>query len=315
MNNVTYAAHTSTQPLPWIWFFVILAILLFFCALCFLQFFNCLSRSRMVTDTPHSKLRSAAQGFVKVQGVVNSLFTDAVLIAPLTKKQCCWYRYTIEQEITTYDNKGNRQTEWQTIEEGHSADLFHMKDETGDCVVFPVGADVTTTANETWYTGGFLSTSFSGMFNFVPGGGQYRYSEHRLEPGQNTIILGFFETRDAKENPAMEHQDAIQNDPQKLEALQKKHSFLAKAGINFLAFQKQKMDVAGDQWQKFSADKNQINLLSNHLLQKRPFIISDLDLKKLVAHYRWSTLGFGMGFIALGIGAIVLTFFKMTGKI
>lgn len=315
MHIAVYTHAHTYQSLPWFWFFVTLIILLIVCALCFMKFFDSLEQSRIVTDTPQSKLRSAAQGFVRVQGIVNPLFEEALLKSPLKQKQCCWYRYSIEQEITSYDDKGNPKKEWQTIEEGHSTDLFSLKDDTGECVVFPVGADVVTAANETWYSGGFVTTIFSSNFSFIPGNGRYRYTEHRLEPGQNTIALGFFQTRDAKDNPVLEHQNALQNDPEKLDALKKKHSFLAKADINFLDFHSKLLSNTSHEWEKFAENKSSINLLSNYLLQDRPFIVSDLALEKLVAHYRWQVLGFGFGFIVSGVIAIALTFLKITGKI
>ena len=51
-----------------------------------------LARKRLIEDTPTSRIRSAPQGFVELAGVAG-VFEGEPIIAPLTQRPCCWYRY------------------------------------------------------------------------------------------------------------------------------------------------------------------------------------------------------------------------------
>ncbi|OGT44404.1 MAG: hypothetical protein A3F13_01850 [Gammaproteobacteria bacterium RIFCSPHIGHO2_12_FULL_40_19] len=319
----TVQTATASNHISLFWFFVILASLVGLVYFCFIQFFKYLNSSRLVTHTPHSKLRSAAQGFVKVKGIVNALFDDALLKSPLTQTPCCWYRYTIEKEIHMRDEKGNDTTEWEIVDQGQSSDLFHLKDETGECVIFPVEADVTTTAHKKWYQFGLISNELNPSNGLLEKLGslisktqRYRYEEHCLEPGQETIVLGFFRSCDATEDPISNYKKETHAlSGEKAAKIKKKYPHLSFGGLNFLDQLTQTCDDISGQWKRFSEQKSTINLISSDQLENRPFIISDLDLKKLVAHYRWYVFGFGAGFIVSGVIAIVLIALKLAGKV
>ena len=47
-------------------------------------------------DTPTSKIRSAAQGYVELSGH-GELMEGPKIIAPLTSKYCTWYSYKVEE--------------------------------------------------------------------------------------------------------------------------------------------------------------------------------------------------------------------------
>ena len=54
-------------------------------------------RARAVADTPTSRIASAHQGYVELHGVARSDQPEPMR-APLTKRPCVWYRYTIERK-------------------------------------------------------------------------------------------------------------------------------------------------------------------------------------------------------------------------
>ena len=175
------------------WLFFALAALLSAAALYFS--FRYLSRARIIEDTPTARIRSAQQGYVELAGKVQPLQGQAVK-APLSDSVCCWYRYKIEK-------RGNKN--WRTLESDTSKVAFLLRDDTGDCLIEPSGAEVTATEHNTWYgssrkpvtgtspskaafrLGGFLNLDLSL-------GGRYRYSEELIRPGDQLYAIGAFST-------------------------------------------------------------------------------------------------------------------------
>lgn len=153
-----------------------------------------LHRARLIEDTPTSRLRSAAQGYVELEGHVR-LLDGPPIIAPLSGSRCCWWNYKVEEKRSTQRN-GRRETRWVTIDQGTSDGLFLLDDGTGECVVDPEGAKVIPSQKWTWYGsgrrptigpkagGGFLRSMF----------GNYRYSEQILEISTQVYVLGRFHT-------------------------------------------------------------------------------------------------------------------------
>src|SRR5690554_6778645 len=70
------------------------------------------SRIRHLLDTPTSRIRSAAQGYVELVGVLRSGPVEN-LSAPLTGEPCLWWRYRIEE----YRSNGKRSS-WSLVERG-----------------------------------------------------------------------------------------------------------------------------------------------------------------------------------------------------
>ena len=77
----------------------------------FLQRF---SQARHLLDTPTSKIRSAAQGYVESCRVLRDS-ADPQLPGPLTHTPCLWWRYKIEE----YTSNGKKRS-WRTLENASS---------------------------------------------------------------------------------------------------------------------------------------------------------------------------------------------------
>lgn len=153
-------------------------------------------RARIVEDVPTSRVRSASQGYVELQGEAK-LMPGPPNISPLTSTNCCWWTYRIEQRVIKRRN-GRRETSWKTISNGTSEEPFLLVDDTGNCVVDPWGADVMTVSGDRWY--GALRRPTKNMRR-ARHRGAYRYSEKRLEIGDPIYAIGAFRTeRDNVEN-------------------------------------------------------------------------------------------------------------------
>ncbi|MEJ2760067.1 MAG: GIDE domain-containing protein [Gammaproteobacteria bacterium] len=147
-------------------------------------------RKSIIEDTPTSKIRSAAQGYVELVGR-GKLMEGPPIVAPLTGTVCTWFSYRIEERRRTGKN-----TNWVTVEKGVSDDLFLIQDETGACVIDPEGASVTPHANDVWYGSSQqpMTGPRAGGGGWISFGGRYRYQEERLHPEESLFAIGLFKT-------------------------------------------------------------------------------------------------------------------------
>jgi hypothetical protein len=178
-NDLGLSHHTQYE--------IIAAMFGAFALLALWGFFVRFRRDRVVADTPLTRIRSAAQGYVKISGRAVPA-SEAPTAAPLSSRPCVWWSYEIA--VREEDSKGNKT--WKTRERAASTELFVLADEDSRCLIGPVQAEVTPTVNDTWYgtqprpdtaplTGG-------GLFQLETG--DYRYTERLLKPGDRLCVLG-----------------------------------------------------------------------------------------------------------------------------
>lgn len=146
------------------------------------------SQARHLLDTPTSKIRSAAQGYVEFYGVITEQSENAVF-GPLTGKPCVWWRFKIEEHV-----QDDKKRSWRSLESGVSEALFSLSDGTGVCLINPKGAHVRTTTREAW-SGNQRHPRVAnkgGILGFLSLGTRYRYTEERLHVGQPLYAIGDF---------------------------------------------------------------------------------------------------------------------------
>ncbi|PRB83773.1 GIDE domain-containing protein [Pseudomonas sp. MYb185] len=155
------------------------------------RMFSRLRRARWVEDTPTSKIRSAAQGLVELNGRVDA-DGHAPLISPLGGRSCLWYRFTVEE----YRRSG-RSREWRTVERGVSDRPFLLRDDTGQCWIQPRDAEIHPRLRRRW-EGRRRWPLSTGAQTGVLGallGRRYRYTEEWLQQDDVLYALGWFESR------------------------------------------------------------------------------------------------------------------------
>jgi hypothetical protein len=155
-----------------------------------------LSAARFLLNTPTSKIRSAAQGYVELYGVLDEL-PDGQQQAPLSGTPCLWWRFKIEEYA---DNGKNRR--WRVVESGVSEALVRLKDATGECLINPKGAEVRPSTRQIWsgterHPRGLSKQGLLGRL--LSGSSQYRYTEERLHAGQPLYAIGDFRTQGGAE--------------------------------------------------------------------------------------------------------------------
>ncbi|HEY7964796.1 MAG TPA: GIDE domain-containing protein [Steroidobacteraceae bacterium] len=145
-----------------------------------------LRRDRVVADTPLARLRSAAQGYVKVTG--RALPADpAPAAAPLSARPCVWWAYEIAEEQR--DSRGN--TRWHTVESAASVAPFALVDADGNhCLVGPVSAEVTPTVHNIWYGSESRPSGPPPERTPLVHFGSWRYTERLLGVGAEVCVMG-----------------------------------------------------------------------------------------------------------------------------
>jgi len=150
------------------------------------RFFVGVRRDRFAADTPLARIRSAAQGYVHLEGQAGPP-PEGPIAAPLSGLPCVWWDYKVER--ATADERGRRQ--WQVIDRATSVAPFALRQGDAECMVGPVGADVTPTAHECWYG----DTPRPACLPDPQARGwrsdrEYRYSERIICPGAHLTVLG-----------------------------------------------------------------------------------------------------------------------------
>lgn len=126
-----------------------------------------LRRYRLICGTPTSRVASAAQGYVELQG--RAAAHGEPILGHCSLLPCLWYRYQVERK--------NGDTEWRTVSSGQSEAPFLLVDDSGRCVVDPRGAEIISRHKEIWQRG------------------EERYTEWTLLKDDPLYALGAFQTR------------------------------------------------------------------------------------------------------------------------
>lgn len=119
---------------------------------------------RFIVDTPKSKMQSAAQGFVELQGTCD-FYGNRQCQGFMSGPPCVWHRYTIFRLSGA------------PFQMGASSIPFVVTDDTGSCIINPVGAKVISSSTRTWTEGG------------------KRFSSKYICPGADIYVLGELRTR------------------------------------------------------------------------------------------------------------------------
>ncbi len=285
------------------WFLVTLAVMLAIAGFYFA--FRYLRRARIIQDTPTSKIRSAAQGYLELDGR-GELMEGEPIVAPLTGKTCTWYRYKVEKREVRH-SQGKRRETWRTLRNGVSDSLFLLVDDSGQCIIDPEGAEVTPSARDVWY-GHSQQPPHGPRSNGVSllATGDYRYTEERMHPADPLYALGLFKTvggagdlgssrheinallRAWKQDKQhmLQHFDANGDgniDMKEWEDARKKaHSEVVKARAE-------------------RAAKAGTNLMVKPADRRRPYLLSVLPQTRLAKRFQWLAWGSLAGFFFAGV--------------
>ena len=156
--------------------------------LLFYRFLGALHRARLLRDLATSRIRSAAQGYIELEGT-GAMLDGPAVISPLTATRCLWWQYSVHKRV-----QSGRNSHWRKVRAGTSDALFALDDATGRCVVDPEGARVVPSRRHTWY-GASATPDRGPAAGSVLLGGNYRYQEQILVAGGPVYVVGEFRTQ------------------------------------------------------------------------------------------------------------------------
>ena len=180
--------------------FILLPII--FSVICLNYALYFLKLARNIEDTPTSKIRSAAFGWVKLSGIIKPI-DHLSTVGQLSGEPVAWSRYQVEQLIQQRTENGT-ESYWKTLQLGASNTPFLLQDDTGEALILPFKAEIIPSETLIWYGSSPIAPKPPRNFwqwLFSGSSGRFRYTEQRLEFGKTIYAQGMFSN--LKQHPSL----------------------------------------------------------------------------------------------------------------
>jgi len=252
--------------------------------------------ARSISDTPTSRVRSAAQGYVEVAGIAR-MFDGQANLAPLTRLPSVWWYYCIEES----HNSNNRRS-WRTIKSETSDDNFLLHDGTGQCVVDPEGAEVFPAIRKVWHGSQDWPAPELGTSNPIAGVfHRYRYTEHRIPHEYQVNVMGEYRTlRTSFENSVNEEvADLLSKWKTDQRELLRRFDTNRDGVISASEWEQARKTAREYVLHELATAPAQpaLSMLARPT-DDRPFLIAGIDLNKVARKARWQAFGAWAGCVA-----------------
>ena len=297
--------------------------LLFATIACFFLAFRFLRRKRVITDTPTSRIRSAAQGYVELAGQGKYIEGESIT-SPLTGTPCLWYQVKVERDSLTIAPYGGHQ--WDIIMEESSDQMFLLQGETGECLIAPVGAEVTVNDEVVWYGDtekpshrppNARKKGSTRNFLFGNGFGTYRYTERLIHENEKIYAIGLFETTggdNAATTTTPETIKLIREWEKNSTALLEKFDKNKDGEIDIQEWR----EIREAAYKEIMARKDQsaqapVNIMGKTNDRQRPFLLSAVNQDALVRKFHYYTIGCFIGFALCGTASVMLIAMRYSG--
>lgn len=276
--------------------------------------FRCLHHARTMVDIPTSRARSAHQGYVELEGV-GRLMDGQPIVAPLSALPCVWYRYRIEERVTSHSD-GRTQQRWVTVEHGDSDEIFWLEDDTGRVAVDPEGAEVTPRHKDVWHarslmTATALTPAINTFLAAHAGTSPYRLTEERIKPGEPVYALGLLKNVSLHADtphPGEEVRQLLAEWKRDQPRLKERFDLDRDGRVDdrewMLARAQAQREVGRARTEHQKSFGEGINLLRDPREPGRPYLISAYRQSALVRRYYWQTLWTSAGFFLAGAAAV-----------
>jgi len=263
--------------------------------------FRKLLRSRLMQDIPTSRIRSAPQGYVELEGS-SRLMEGPQIICPLSATRCLWWRYTIEKH-----RRSGKRSYWATIEKDSSDDLFLLDDGTGECIIDPEGAQVIPTRKRTWYGNTERPSrgpAAGSTWLQALSGGNYRYREELIDIGAHVYAIGEFRSQRGRHalSRAERLQALISDWKQDQTSLLKRFDTNNDGQLDAREWEAARC-VAHMQVDRETPDApTQPAALLNIMGRSanRPFLLSGVEQQELAQRFKWQSVISFLGFLLTG---------------
>jgi hypothetical protein len=267
-----------------------------FAAIGLYGFLSRMRRDRAVGDTPLVRVRSAAQGYVKVMGRARPA-SGAPTLAPLSGRPCVWWEIRIDEQCGT-DEKGHRN--WVEREHRISVESFLLADDEAQCLVGPVQAEVTPTSTDIWYGNSPRPSSPPPPANTPVHVGQYRYQERIIAAGAEVCVVGEFRSHSETGNVSAAIAAKLHEWKQDQKSLLARFDADHDGMLNATEWEAARAAAAKEcDAQNLSADIARVSVISKPIDDK-PFMIAALTPERLERRERvhaWGYFVFGFAWI------------------
>jgi E3 Ubiquitin ligase len=283
-------------------------------AYCSWRTWRYVSNVRLVEDTPTARIRSAPQGYVELEGL-GKLMDGPPIIAKLSGLPCVWFRYRIEELVTTTTGRGSNKR-WETIDKGESTETFWLQDDTGRVVVDPEGADVTPRHKDVWRSGapigGIAHPDYIRSFLASGAAGRrYRFTEERINSGERLYALGQLKNISSYASmPTVDEEvRALLDDWKKDQpALRQKFDLNHDGKIDqtewMLARAQARREVTKSRREAARSFTDGLNLLGPTRDRARPYILSAFTQSEIVKRFRRWAMLYAAGCFLLGLATV-----------
>ena len=263
----------------------------------FIQCFSSLHRANLMRDIPTSRIRSAAQGYVELEGT-GGLLDGPAIVCPLTGTHCLWWKYSVHRKVRS----GKRST-WRTVRSGTSDDLFFLDDGTGRCIIDPDGAQVIPTHNQTWY-GSTPQPERGPRAGSIFFSGNYRYREELIQAGGAVYAIGQFRTQQSHSETDFETaaRELLAEWKEDQPNLLKRFDVNGDGQIDAREWEATRR-VAHIQVRRDQARNPPKVLPGLHIMSRnpgRPYLLSGINQQKLTRRLNWKAASSFLGFLAVG---------------
>lgn len=278
--------------------------------------FTSLRRVRLIEDVPTARVRSAPQGYVELHGAAGVLPGEPI-IAPLTQTQCCWFSFRVERQA----ERG-----WRTLQSGTSDGLFLLRDETGECVIDPDGAEIDSVHSRSWFGDG-SSMGIGGMHRLerkfgvglkvatrildhagAMSGDRVRYTERLILDGDPLYAIGEFHSvddSDFAESERLRAGEILREWKTRPETLRERFDHDRDGSIDQHEWEHAREVAARQAKEELAPTRRDTHV---HLLRKpadRLFLIANRDQPTLIRRLRLQANlglgGFGLVLLLLGV--------------
>lgn len=182
--------------------------------LCLFYSLQYLKSAWTLKETPPSKIRSAVQGVVELNGQAKP-FADTFVLSKFASNPCVWYQYCLDTWQTQQTEEGPRSF-WNRIEIETSEQPFILDDGTDECIIMPQGANIIALNYNVWFgyqkdpamsmKASFGSNLMSKLSNKI----QYRYQEYYIKVNDPIYATGCFTTLMQDDTKVQENQNFIE---------------------------------------------------------------------------------------------------------
>ena len=259
--------------------------------------------ARLIDDTPVSRVRSAAQGYVELSGTAR-LADGKPNLAPLSQLPCVWWLFRIEHRTSA-----GRNTRWETINHGRSVAPFRLEDETGACLVNPAGADVRPGNKTTWRgSSPWPSPPGEGRRSSGLGGGEYRYTEHRINEYERVNVIGEFRTLGGVQatDVTAEVMQLLADWKQDQPALMQRFDDNRDGVLSQIEWERARRLARAQIERRAPTAPAQTANVVVQPQDHRPFLVAACDLKALARRSRWAAALMTGFFVAVGALAVMV---------